>query len=90
MRQREADPVDAEQRDRHADRAGLALEERQAEQQRHGRDGDEQDLELAAVLRREQQPGEREQPREAHGMGAVVHRVELVHADGARAPGDRA
>ena len=39
VREGEADPVDPQQAHRNADRARTALQERQAEQDRHGRDG---------------------------------------------------
>ena len=83
VRQGEADPVDPQQRHSHAHHARLALHDRKPEQHRQGRYGNEQDLELVPVERREQQPGERDEAGEAHRVHAVVHPVELVHAHGA-------
>ena len=65
--EREADPVDPEQRHRHPPDARAALSERQREQHRQRGDRDQQDLELAAVERRGEQAGEREKPARRTG-----------------------
>ena len=44
---------------------------------------DEQDLESAAIERRQEQPPQGEEAGQANRVGALIHRVELVHADAA-------
>jgi hypothetical protein len=61
--------------------ARVALQEGQPEQHRQRRDRRQQHLWGAPVERRSQQAGQPEQAGQADGVGAVVHRVQLVHAD---------
>ena len=83
MREREADPVDPEQRQREPADVRSRLQQRQAEDERQRGDGGEQHLCLAAVQRGEQQAGEREEAGEPRRARARIHRVQLVHADDA-------
>ena len=81
--EREADPVDAEQRHRHAAHARARLQQRQPEQQRQRGNEHEQHLELVAVVGGQQQCSERHEAGQTHGMRAAVHRVQLVQAHAA-------
>ncbi len=76
----EPDPVDPEQRQRHPPHARVALVDGQHEQHRQHGDRHQQDLELVAVQRRRQQACQAEEAGQPHRMGAIVHRVQLVHA----------
>ena len=60
---------------------GRGVTQREAERDRQCDHGYEQNLELVAVVGRQQQSSESEQAREPHRAGAGVHRVELVQAD---------
>ena len=78
--QREADPVDPQQRHEHPPQAGPALQQREHKQQRKRDHRDEQHLVVAAVQRRGQQSGECDKAGQAHRVGALEHGEQLVHA----------
>ena len=77
----EADPVDPEEG--HGDRPDRRPGGRQREAEGHRKrdHGHQQDLELGAVVGRQQQPGEGQQTGQPHRAGPGVHPVELVQAD---------
>ena len=79
--EREADPVDAEERDRHAADARARLQQRQREQHRQRGDRHQQDLVLPPVWAAMSSPARAEQPGEACRVSSLVHLEQLVHAE---------
>ena len=79
---REGDPVDAQHGGRHRrGRAAAARpEQHEAEEHRQRRDGDQQDLELAAVLRGQHQRDHGDEAGELDRVRAVEQLVELGQA----------